>query len=75
MLAGAGTLWLWLVPGSGTFLFAQTVATTALVAGLALAAAGRKWSAGLCVGLAISSRPSMIGALPLFFALGLLPAR
>ncbi len=75
VLAGAGTLWLWLVPGSGTFLFAQTVATTALVAGLALAATGRRWSAGLCVGLAISSRPSMIGALPLFFALGLLPPR
>ena len=74
VLAGAGTLWLWIVPGSGTFLFAQTVATTALVTALALAASGKRWSAGLCLGLAITSRPSMVGALPLFLALGLLQA-
>jgi len=72
VLAGAGTLWIWLVTVSGTFLFAQTVATTALVSGLALAASGRRWSAGFCFGLAVTSRPSMIGAVPLFLAFGLL---
>ncbi len=67
-LVGAGTLWLWVVPDGGTFLFAQVVGTTALT--LALFAAWKKhpWLAGLAYGFAISSRPAMLFAFPLVIA-------
>lgn len=68
-LAGAGTLWIWLAPDGGTFLFGQTVGVTSLTLALALAWSGRGWAAGLAFGLAITSRPAMLGALPLLTAL------
>ncbi len=71
VLAGAGTLWLWVVPDGGTFLFAQTVGTTALTVALALVHRGWRWSGGLALGLALISRPAMVGVLPLVAALEL----
>lgn len=70
-LAGAGTLWIWLAPDGGTFLFSQTVGVTFLTLALALVRSGRGWTAGLAFGLAITSRPGMLGALPLLLALHL----
>jgi hypothetical protein len=69
LLAGAGTLWIWMVPDGGTFLFAQTVGTTAAVAALALAASRRPGLAGLAFGLAIISRPATIGTAPFLLVL------
>lgn len=67
-LAGAGTLWLWVSPDGGTFLFAQVVGTTALAIAMLAASRGHRWAAGLAFGLAITSRPSMLGALPILLA-------
>ncbi len=69
VLAGAGTLWIWFAPDGGTFLFAQTVGVTFLTLALALAWSGRRWAAGVAFGLALTSRPAMLGALPLLLAL------
>lgn len=74
-LAGAGTLWIWFAPDGGTFLFAQTVGVTFLTLALALACSGRRWGAGVAFGLALTSRPAMLGALPLLIALHLLHER
>ncbi len=70
-LAGAGTLWIWLVPDGGTFLFAQTVGIVSLTVAFALAISGRRWAAGVAFGVALTSRPAMLGALPLLVALHL----
>ncbi len=70
-LVGAGTLWLWIVPDGGTFLFAQVVGTTALTLALLAAWRNQPWLAGLAYGIAISSRPAMLFALPLVIACGL----
>lgn len=67
-LAGAGTLWLWVVPDGGTFLFAQVVGTTALSLALFAAWKQHSWLAGLAYGIAITSRPAMLFALPLVLA-------
>ncbi len=69
LLAGCGTLWVWLAPDGGTFLFAQTVGVTALTLALLLALKGWRWVAGLAFGLAITCRPAMLGALPLLVLL------
>jgi hypothetical protein len=61
VLAGAGTLWLWIVPYGDTFLFAQVVGTTALAAALLLGWRQHPWAAGLVFGLAFTSRPAMLG--------------
>jgi len=71
-LAGAGTLWLWIAPDGGTFLFAQVVGTTALSIAMLAAWRGHRWVAGVALGLAITSRPSMLGALPILLAFCLL---
>jgi hypothetical protein len=65
VLAGAGTLWIWIVPSGNTFLFAQTVGTTALTLALWAAWRRRPWLGGLLFGIAITSRPAMLLALPL----------
>jgi len=70
LLAGGGTLLLWAAPDGGTFLFAQTVGLSFLSLALAMAVSGRPWIASLAYGLAITSRPAMLGALPLFLFLG-----
>jgi hypothetical protein len=65
-LAGLGTLWIWLVPQGEVWMFAQTVATTALTLALVLTWR-RQWMwAGLAFGFAITSRPPTLLALPLF---------
>ena len=69
VLAGVGTLWLWIVPYGDTFLFAQVVGTTALAAALLLGWRQHPWAAGLVFGLAFASRPAMLGALPLLLVL------
>jgi len=69
LLAGAGTVWLWVVMDGGTFLFAQTVGCVALAVALLAAARGRVFIAGLAFGLAITSRPAMLGALPFWLGL------
>lgn len=74
-LAGAGTLWIWLAPDGGTFLFAQTVGVTFLTLALALTCSGHRWGAGVAFGLALTSRPAMLGALPFLMALHLLHER
>lgn len=71
-LAGAGTLWLWIVPDGGTFLFAQVVGTTALSLALFAAWSKHNWLAGLAYGIAITSRPAMLFALPLLLACAIL---
>ncbi len=68
LLAGAGTLWLWLVPQPGTWMFAQTTATCALSLALVLAWRRRWLTAGLAWGLAVISRPPTVFALPLLVA-------
>lgn len=64
LLAGAGTLWLWMVPDGGTFLFAQTVGASASAVALALAATGRPGLAGAAFAVAVTSRPAILGTLP-----------
>jgi len=68
-LTGAGTLWIWMAPDGGIFLFSQTVAVTSLSLALLLVWEQRLWFAGLALGLAITSRPAMIGAVPLILVL------
>jgi len=70
LLAGGGTLLLWAAPDGGTFLFAQTVGLSFLSLALAMAVSGRPWIASSAYALAITSRPAMLGALPLFLFLG-----
>jgi hypothetical protein len=65
LLAGGGTLFMWVVPDGGTFLFAQTVACALSAASLLAAWRGRLWTAGLLFGLALTSRPAMVGGLVL----------
>lgn len=69
VLTGLGTLWIWLVPDGGTNFFAQTVATTCLTAALVAVWEKRFLLAGLAVGLAATSRPSTLGAVPLLLLL------
>lgn len=71
VLAGAGTLWIWLAPDGGTFLFAQVVGVTFLTLALALSWSGHRLAAGIAFGLAVTSRPAMLGAIPLMLALHL----
>ncbi len=71
VLAGAGTLWIWLAPDGGTFLFAQTVGVAFLALAFPLAWSGHRWAAGVAFGLALTSRPAILGALPLLLALHL----
>ena len=68
-LTGLGTLWIWLAPLPEVWFFAQTVATTALAAALALAWRRRWLLAGLAFALAITSRPPTLLALPLLLAI------
>ncbi len=68
-LAGAGTLLILLAPDGGTFFFAQTVGISGLTVALLSVSTGRRWTAGLAYGLAITSRPAILGALPLLLAL------
>lgn len=65
VLAGLGTLWVWLVPQGEVWFFAQTVATTCLALSLVLAARGRALLAGLAFAIAVTSRPPVLLALPL----------
>lgn len=71
VLAGAGTLWIWLVPDGGTFLFAQVVGVTFLTLAFAWTWSGRRLAAGFAFGLAVICRPAMVGAIPLLLALHL----
>lgn len=71
VLAGAGSLLLLLSTAGGTFFFAQVTAVAALSLALYLAAKGRLTAASLAFGLAITSRPAMLGALGFYLALGL----
>ncbi len=65
-------MWLWIVPDGGTFLFAQVVGTTALSLALFAAWKHHNWLAGLAYGIAITSRPAMLFALPLLLACAIL---
>jgi hypothetical protein len=69
VLAGTGTLWIWLAPLPEIWYFAQTVATTFLVLTLVLAQRGRWLTAGLAFALAACSRPPTVMALPMLLAL------
>jgi hypothetical protein len=69
VLAGAGTLWVWLAPLPEVWYFAQTVATTCLVLSLVLATRGRWIWCGLAFALAICSRPPTVMAAPMLLAL------
>ncbi len=69
ILAGFGTLWVWLVPQGEVWFFAQTVATTCLVLALVLAVRGRWLSAGLAFAIAVTSRPPVLLAAPLVLAI------
>jgi hypothetical protein len=75
VLAGAGTLWLWLAPLPEVWFFAQTVATTCLVLSMVLAARGRWLTAGLAFALAACSRPPTALSLPLLLAFAFVGAR
>jgi hypothetical protein len=68
-LAGAGTLWLWLSSDGGTFLFSQVVGTTSLTIALLLAWREHWWKAGVVFGIALTSRPATIGALPVLLSI------
>jgi hypothetical protein len=65
VLAGFGTLWIWLAPQGEVWFFAQTVATTFLTLSLVLAWRRRWLTAGLAFALAFASRPTVFFALPL----------
>lgn len=69
VLAGFGTLWIWLVPQGEVWMFAQTTATCALTLCLVLAWRRRWLWSGLAFGLAFASRPPMLLALPLMVAI------
>jgi hypothetical protein len=69
VLVGAGTLWIWLVPQGEVWMFAQTVATCMLSLAFVLGWRGRWLLAGLAFGLAVTSRPPTLFALPLLLAL------
>lgn len=71
LLAGSGTLLLPAAPDGGTFLFAQTVGVAGLSLALFLAASGRLIPASIAFGMAITSRPAMLGAVGLYLMLGL----
>jgi len=71
LLAGGGTLMLLAAPAGGTFLFAQTVGVAGLSLALLLAARGCSLPASLAFGLAITSRPAMVGAVGLYLLLGI----
>jgi hypothetical protein len=64
VLAGFGTLWIWLAPQGEVWFFAQTVATTSLTLALVLAWRRRWLTAGLAFALAFTSRPTVMLALP-----------
>jgi hypothetical protein len=68
VLAGLGTLWIWLVPQGVVWMFAQTVATCALTLSLVLAWRGHSLSAGLAYAFALLSRPTALLAAPLLLA-------
>jgi hypothetical protein len=65
VLAGFGTLWIWLAPLGEVWFFAQTVATCGLTLSLVLAWRRRWLTAGLAFALAFTSRPTVLLALPL----------
>ncbi|RLE17137.1 MAG: hypothetical protein DRJ50_14425, partial [Actinobacteria bacterium] len=65
VLSGFGTLWMWIVPDGGTSFFAQVVATTALVGALVALIGKRCFLGGCALAIAITSRVSMIGILPI----------
>lgn len=69
VLAGLGTLWIWLVPQGEVWMFAQTTATCALTLCLVLAWRRRWLWSGLAFALAITSRPPMLLAVPLMVAI------
>ncbi len=69
LLAAFGTLWVWAAPQASTWLFSQTVATSALAAAVLLAAVGRPWASGFALALAVASRPPILLALPLLIVL------
>lgn len=69
LLAGLGTLWVWLVPQGEVWFFAQTVATTCLALALVLAFRGHSMAAGLAFAIAVTSRPPVIFAVPLLLAM------
>ena len=68
-LAGFGTLWIWLVPQGEVWMFAQTTATCFLTLCLVLAWRRRWLWSGLAFGLAFTSRPPTLLALPLLMAI------
>jgi hypothetical protein len=68
VLAGLGTLWIWLVPQGVVWMFAQTVATCCLTLSLVLAWRRRCLTAGLAYALAFLSRPTTLLAAPLLLA-------
>ncbi len=69
VLAGLGTLWVWLVPLGEVWFFAQTVATTCLALSLLLASRGRWLTAGLAFAIAVASRPPVLLAAPLLLVI------
>jgi hypothetical protein len=69
VLAGLGTMWIWLTPQGGMWMFAHTVATCALTLALVLAWRRRWIWAGLAFAFAITSRPPTLLAMPLLLAI------
>jgi len=69
VLAGLGTLWIWLVPSGEVWFFAQTVATCGLAMALVLAWRRHWLMAGLAFALAFTSRPTVLLALPILLML------
>jgi len=69
VLAGLGTLWIWLVPQGQVWMFAQTTATCMLALALVCATRRRWLWAGLAFGVAITSRVPTLMAAPILLYL------